>query len=474
MAKEKVNASPTKRFFVEMLTRDIDLEDAILDLIDNCIDGVVRELKRLKKRKSGKPYQGYYAEIELSTERFQIKDNCGGIAKKIAKDSAFMLGRPDLAHDKDIETVGMYGIGMKRAIFKMGRQCTVLSQHVGKAYEVKINTSWFSDGKKKVDWELPLQNTTKQLEEDGTRISISRLLEPISKSFDEENSPFIGHLRKEISRLYALIIGKGFRVTINGEPIEPVDLTILSPVVVKASSRKSIEPYLFKGKVEGVNVELAVGFTRRLASEKEIDSDMRQRRRDRGAGWTVICNDRVVLHADTSRLTGWGTATVPSFHNQFNTISGILVFKSNDSYRLPLKTTKRGIETSSPVYLYMLDVMREGTKVFTSFTNKWKTREDETSQEFSKLEPRRPADIIASVPKSKWKAVRRGGSTVKAQKVIPDLPQPKTKGAKRKIIFSRKKSDIELVADYLFDDSTVAPSEVGSRCFDECLKEANE
>lgn len=36
------NGSPTKEFFVEMLTRDIELNDAILDLLDNCLDGVVR------------------------------------------------------------------------------------------------------------------------------------------------------------------------------------------------------------------------------------------------------------------------------------------------------------------------------------------------------------------------------------------------------------------------------------------------
>ena len=29
-----VDSSPTKEFFVEMLTRDIDLTDAILDLLD--------------------------------------------------------------------------------------------------------------------------------------------------------------------------------------------------------------------------------------------------------------------------------------------------------------------------------------------------------------------------------------------------------------------------------------------------------
>ena len=38
----KAQASPAKRFFVEMLTRDIELADAILDLLDNCVDGALR------------------------------------------------------------------------------------------------------------------------------------------------------------------------------------------------------------------------------------------------------------------------------------------------------------------------------------------------------------------------------------------------------------------------------------------------
>ena len=35
---DQAQASPTKRFFVSMLTRDINLADAILDLLDNCLD----------------------------------------------------------------------------------------------------------------------------------------------------------------------------------------------------------------------------------------------------------------------------------------------------------------------------------------------------------------------------------------------------------------------------------------------------
>lgn len=39
---DQAEASPTKRFFVSMLTRDINLADAILDLLDNCLDGALR------------------------------------------------------------------------------------------------------------------------------------------------------------------------------------------------------------------------------------------------------------------------------------------------------------------------------------------------------------------------------------------------------------------------------------------------
>jgi hypothetical protein len=39
MQAGKVDANPTKAFFVRMITRDISLEDCILDLIDNSVDG---------------------------------------------------------------------------------------------------------------------------------------------------------------------------------------------------------------------------------------------------------------------------------------------------------------------------------------------------------------------------------------------------------------------------------------------------
>ena len=50
---ESVDAAPVKSFFVYMLTRDIRLEDAILDLLDNCVDGILRSglVKTAKDKK---------------------------------------------------------------------------------------------------------------------------------------------------------------------------------------------------------------------------------------------------------------------------------------------------------------------------------------------------------------------------------------------------------------------------------------
>lgn len=38
MESHSIRANPTKEFFITMLTRDIPLDRAILDLIDNSVD----------------------------------------------------------------------------------------------------------------------------------------------------------------------------------------------------------------------------------------------------------------------------------------------------------------------------------------------------------------------------------------------------------------------------------------------------
>ena len=68
--KTVARAFPAKHFFVEMLTRDIELQDAILDLLDNCVDGAMRQNKG-RKFNSKKPYAGYQAWIDFDGEKIE-------------------------------------------------------------------------------------------------------------------------------------------------------------------------------------------------------------------------------------------------------------------------------------------------------------------------------------------------------------------------------------------------------------------
>ena len=74
MKPETVFGGPTKRFFVSMLTRDIDLSDAILDLIDNCVDGAMRTSRG--KDDKFDAFNGYEARLSISKDHFMLVDNC--------------------------------------------------------------------------------------------------------------------------------------------------------------------------------------------------------------------------------------------------------------------------------------------------------------------------------------------------------------------------------------------------------------
>jgi hypothetical protein len=481
---ETVHAGPTKQFFVRMLTRDIELEDAILDLLDNCVDGILRRIhfEGKAKSKKAKPYQGYRATIEATPDHFEIVDNCGGIDRQIAKDSAFMLGRPD-ERDLHIETVGMYGIGMKRAIFKMGRSASVVSDPVGETpYRVDITRKWMEEDNA---WELELIDIDEGLPYgNGTKIRIEDLNEHIGHQFDDTRSNFLkeGQLPTRISQLFALIIEKGFSIELNGKPISPLDMRILSPKQALDESSEDapqeIRPYVFRGVIDGVRVDLVVGFYRQLATEIEIEDDLnaeagvRPRKKDE-AGWTVICNDRVVLHGDKSALTGWGTESVPSFHNQFISISGVVSFRSNEAMKLPLTTTKRGLDVSSNVFLLVRDKMREGLRIFTGFTYRWKGKIEDSRTHFKNLVPMKPAEIIERIPDESMTVVRKLSGRGEAKSFAPTLPAPPDEGKTVRISFVKSKKDVARIARKALDNPDAQPGEIGEYCFDRVLEDLN-
>lgn len=463
VAKVKVKAHPAKRFFVEMLTRDIELKDSILDLLDNCVDGVMRENKEALH--SEKPYKGYEAKIDFDESHFAIRDNCGGIPKGVALERAFRMGRPDKETDKDIPTVGVYGIGMKRAIFKMGREATVTSMRKDGSYCVAISPEWIDDDS---DWDLPIDDVNfKKGAKSGVEVIVRSIYSGVGRLFSDATA-FEDDLKKSISAYYGNIIQKGFSVYVNGEKVEP---TASKFILNQKSfnSGKGVAPYIYEGSLNGVGIELAVGFYRNLPTDEEQENSLAGRPTSEQAGWTVICNDRVVLYADKTKVTGWGEAGVPAYHTQFVSIAGVVSFRSNDAALLPVTTTKRGIDGNSDVYLSVKEFMREGVKLFTDYTNKWKVPSADRPETGIKASNSTVDQMVKMVPEAMWSQDRK--SIIKGRKFKPTLPMPEKSTEYRFVRFSRPVQDIRALGEYFFDDPDYLPGEIGGACFDEILKE---
>lgn len=457
---KKVKAAPAKKFFVDMLIKDIELQDAIIDLLDNSVDGAMRLAEKKPIKNASKPYAGCKAWITLERDRFEILDNCGGIPVQLAEEYAFRMGRADSARDKDLPTVGVYGIGMKRAVFKLGRQIDISSQTSDEGFHVSITSKWLNDDG---DWELPLSLDDEALSNPGTKIEVTSLRDGIPRLFADETD-FVETLRTSISSYYAYIIEKGFEVYVNKKLIVPVQIELLA---VDDGLKSGIKPFVYETVLNGVTVELAVGLYRPLPQDEEEDEALNGRPTTERAGWTIVCNDRVVLFADKTRVTGWGEATVPQYHTQFVSIAGTVIFKSNDAIKLPITTTKRGIDGNSELYLSVKDYMREGLKLFTDFTNKWKKSTKQLQLMSSGKQTVRSEAASSIVPIDGWSNVTKGGG---GRKFRPSLPLPKEDDPNIAIRFARPASEVVELAEFLFDDASRSGMDVGMKCFDDALK----
>lgn len=464
------NGSPTKEFFVEMLTRDIELNDAILDLLDNCLDGVVRTCSEKDKLQEEDFYTSYEASINLSATEFSIMDNCGGIPRDTAENYAFRMGRVPTTQT-DHPTIGIYGIGMKRAIFKIGRAATVYTQNAGQKYAVKIPPDWAStDG-----WDFPIEENAQEnpLNCNGTVVHISNLNPGIVEMWGTKDNldSFIEDLKQAIQESYSLIIQKGFTIKINGKAVSANPMELL---VQKGTTSEGIRPYIFTGQYEDVSVKIAIGFYAPMASDDDIDDMNESKRSSYDAGITVVCNDRVVLYNDKSGLTGWGTNGVPNYHTQFIGIKGMVVFESNNPQSLPMTTTKRGIDHSSAIYIAVKDKICEGLKMFTNYTNQWKGRNSQERVYSTLAQKVRYDDLFSYAAKEEFGVTPRKDPRGSGQTFRPTLPKPESEKPNKIIRYSKSIEDIKILIGYFYGDKDgdISPSLIGEKCFDQVLEEA--
>ncbi len=343
---KKVDASPTKDFFIHMLTRDIEIKPAIVELIDNSIDGA-------KKTRPHKDYSGLYIKITMSKDRFTIEDNCGGIDIETAQKYVFKFGRPsDRQNNIEGYFTGIFGIGMKRALFKLGNKFEVISTTSSEFFDLNVDIrQWI----KEEEWNFQFDQAETNMQNNsvGTKIIVEDLKPDIISKFESEM--FINSLIDYVQKYRTVEAESGLKIEINNILIDNSKEKILDS--------KMIQPYRYKISNPEATITIIAGITEKGRPDK--------------AGWYVYCNNRLVLYANKENLTGWGE-NCRSYHPSMAEFRGYVYFESKNLLLLPWNTTKTGVDTSNRLYMIAKQKMIEAMNQISKKMEEIKKKHDVT------------------------------------------------------------------------------------------------
>ncbi|OGN89863.1 MAG: hypothetical protein A2158_05230 [Chloroflexi bacterium RBG_13_46_14] len=435
------NASPTKELFMEMFIRDLSLEDSILDLVDNSIDSLIKN-KNIDVTDALLPggndgtskaiHPLAVIEINYEPGRFRIRDSCGGISVEDAVNEVFRFGHSD---DVVRGQLGVYGIGLKRAIFKIGNEIMIQSRTINDGFNMRI---FVPEWAKNPNWTFPLEVTEKaeNYETAGTVITI--------KSFRPEVAArmrvvtFESHLIEMIARTYGLFLNKYVAVAVNGHKVEPKVIRFGCSDLVNVAKEEITEG--------NVKATIYAGLAAR-------DEDGAWQAAE--AGWYVACNGRLVVVADKAQLTGWGTGATPQFVGKYRGFIGIVFFHSRDPLELPWTTTKRGLNQESLIFQRVRTRMAVvGRPVITFLNNMYSSEETERAPQREVAETIKPLDV---------RTMTGHLPTAFMTKVKPIIDEYV------RVQYNAKRVDIERVRKSLHK-SDLAASKVGKYTFDYYLK----
>ncbi|MEQ8903428.1 MAG: ATP-binding protein [Roseovarius sp.] len=428
-----INAMPTKAFFVDMLVRDIPLERAVLDLVDNCIDGAKRQHPEDEPN-----FGGLFATIRMDAEHFEIADNCGGFDVDTARDYAFRFGRPDQAKSTDY-SIGQFGVGMKRALFKFGRYFEVHSTTLTQRWSMTVDVdkweedegNWFFDFTK-------IEDGTFSADDVGTRILVKNLRPEVARQFSSEF--FRRQLSEMIRSHQRQFLAFGLAIDFEGAHLTNTELRIRSG----GQFSPAIEEFALEEDTDTpVKVRILAGVSESSPS---------------GAGWYIVCNGRVILSANRSEATGWNSVSeqkdgIPKYHNQYARFRGVVFFSCRNSKKLPWNTTKTGLDESAAVWQVTYPKMLDHTRTVINFLNTLDSDIEEYGSKSSPLLTALTRETLAREVES-----FRGPRSFSWNQT-PQAPGPKM----TKIQYSREEAKIRSLMTALGVGSAKA---VGEKAFD--------
>lgn len=378
-----VKADADKLFFIEMLVKDIELVPAVLDLVDNSVDGArAMALQAQAEQVDGDEepdpasdarYEGRTVRVKAGPDVFEIADNCGGIDLDVARDYAFRFGRAE-DYEGVPGSVGEFGVGMKRALFKMGRAFTVTSRTETTSFTLDVDVDQWAD--EEGAWTFRLDDARKNLPPPdnggtGTTIRVTRLHDTVAQDFAD---PLVVSLLKEQLRLrHQGAIQARMSISLNGHKLTP----FLPELLVGPQFQPVNRRFTLNQDAGPVFAQITAGIVPPPRQRESVDEGRAENFQDPGdAGWWLFCNDRLLLMRDRTAETGWGRGAA-AYHPQYRLFRGYVFLTAANTALLPWNTTKTGVDQDSRIWRQVQTEMRSALVEVQSVINRLKSeRED--------------------------------------------------------------------------------------------------
>lgn len=431
------DASPEKRLFISLITRDISLEDAILDLIDNSINAAIEPMS--DRLRTADDYADLLADLKIkpdvdihlniSNDCVEIVDTAQGITSNTASKHVFKFGRSADEDDDHSDRLSVYGIGLKRAMFKLGERINMKSDHKDGGFDLDLNVPKWSK-QTSMPWTFDITERPKTTTSTGTSLKVTKLYPDVINKISD--GTFLANLKIRISRTYAFFLGRIVRIFLNKEQVDGTELAI--------GSNYASEKFVSGGVTCNITAGLALSTGGNF--------------KDKDAGWFVFCNGRAIIFADKTSRTGWNNAGLPIFQPKHRPFLGTVFFVSSNPEELPWTTTKGSVNEESAIWQQAKRHMVAVGRIMTSFLDKRYTND---GTEIPTADLREASGSGVSVLQA---AVAKSRTFTPPTKPIPDTIR---------IQYDAKVSDIERISIYLKRPSW-SGAQIGRYTFDYFLK----
>lgn len=331
---EKLNATPTKRLYLSIIA-DYDLNRSVCELVDNGIDVWVRN------GKAGSITIN--VTLDTSQQTITVEDNAGGLARP---DLRYIVGPGQTGTDPTDETIGIFGVGTKRAVVALAQDIHIKSRFgKGDTHEIDFDDRWLEDD----DWEIPVYQVD-DIAQGSTIVELHRLRAQITDDA-------IAHLKDHLSTTYARFLdSQSIALQVNGETLSP-------KFFENWAYPPGFEPRRYTGVLSmpggsEVRVEAYAG----LALESSPAAGE--------YGVYFYCNDRLIARALKTFDVGFtrGFAGLP--HPKVS-LTRVLIFLNGDARWMPWNSSKSDINTKHAVFQAIHSWLVQVVKDYASLSRNW-------------------------------------------------------------------------------------------------------